>query len=58
MSLFAIMNNFINNLVTFLSILLPGRTTVAPILTLNGSNDVFPPRDGLLSVTTMGDVIL
>jgi len=23
----------------------PGRT-VAPILTLNGSNDVFPPKDG------------
>ena len=29
----------------FLSILRPGRT-IALILTLNGSNDVFPPKDG------------
>ena len=31
--------------------------TVALIVTLNGSNDVFPPKDGPFGVRTMGDVI-
>jgi len=31
--------------VLFFSVTRPGRT-VAPILTLNGSNDVFPPKNG------------
>jgi len=35
----------------------PAPRHVAPILTLNGSNNVFPPKDGSLGVTTMGDVI-
>jgi len=35
---------YITNNVPFLSFTLPGRT-VALILTLNGSNDVFPPKD-------------
>jgi len=37
--------DFIVVLLYFFSVTRPGRT-VAPILTLNGSNDVFPPKDG------------
>ena len=43
-------------ILSFFSILRPGRT-VALILRLNGSNDVFPPKDGPFGVRTMGDVI-
>jgi len=41
----------------FFSILRPGRTT-EPIFTIYGSNDVFPLKDVLLKVRTMGDQIL
>jgi len=40
----------------FFSVTRPGRT-VAPILTLNGSNDVFPPKEVPFGVIMMGDVI-
>jgi len=40
----------------FFSVTRPGRT-VAPILTLNDSNDVFPPKDGPFGVGTMGDIM-
>jgi len=42
--------------VLFFSILRPGRTD-AQILTLNGSNDVFLPKDGPFGVKTMDDFI-
>ena len=41
----------------FFSILRPGRT-VAVILTVNGSNDVFPPKKVPLGVRTVGDDIM
>ena len=40
----------------FFSVTRPGRT-VAPILTLNSSNDVFPPKKVPFGVRMMGDVI-
>jgi len=41
----------------FFSILRPG-WTAGPIFTIYGSNDVFPRKDGLLGVRTIGDHIL
>jgi len=42
--------------VFFFSVTRPGRT-VAPILTVNGSNDVFPPKDSPSGVTAIDDII-
>jgi len=50
----ALLSNYFDLL--FFSRTRPGRT-VALILTLNGSNDVFPHNDGPLGVTAIGDVI-
>ena len=52
-----------NPFVTFLTVLLffsilhTGQT-VGPIFTLNGSNEVYPRKDGFLGVRTIDDVFL